>query len=114
MPSIEESLEATLAPKEDKRVSIKDILNTLFNTQAISQKSILSNTNITALLKMNAANRFLEDTYHIRITQFDTLIQDKLQYVISLEGRGREDFIKVIEATKDTIHIEQEGGILKR
>lgn len=114
MANLEESLEAVLTPREDKRVSIKDILNNLFSLTNIKQKSILSDTNISALMKMRAANEYLNDTYGFEITQFDRLIEDKLVFVISKDGRGRQDFVKVIESMRDTIYIEEKEGWFKR
>lgn len=114
MATIDDQLEV-LTQKEDKRVSIKDILNTLFQKDGMKQKSILSNTNISAILKMEAANQYLEEMYNFRITQFDILIIEKLQYIISEGGRGRTDFLKVIENMRDTITIdgEKQGGFFR-
>lgn len=107
MASIDEQLEVLTTKKEDKRVSIKDVVNLLFSPKGMEQKSILSNTNISAILKMVAANTYLQETYNFRITQFDVLTQAKLEYIISEGGRGRTDFLAVIENMRDTIQVEE-------
>ncbi len=111
MATIDDQMEA-MTLKDDKRVSIKDVVNLLFNPNGMNQKSVLSNSNISAILKMLSANQYLEETYDFRITQFDVLIQAKLEYIISESGRGRNDFLKVIENMRDTIQIDDtaKGG----
>lgn len=115
MPTIDEHMEMSISPKDDKRVSIKDIIEHLFKPTGMEQKSVLSNTNISAILKMVSANTYLEETYNFRITQFDVLTQAKLEYIISEGGRGRTDFLKVIENMRDTIYVDEEkkGGFFR-
>lgn len=114
MSTIDNQMEV-MTQKDDKRVSIKDVVTLLFKPSGMNQKSILSNTNINAILKMLSANQYLEETYDFRVTQFDILIEAKLEYIISESGRGRNDFLKVIENMRDSIHVEDEkkGGFFR-
>jgi hypothetical protein len=109
--TIESALEATLQPKEDKNINIRDILNKLFDLQEIEQKSILSECHVNAILKMRATNTYLAKNYGFTITLYDGLIDDKLQYIISKDARGRNDIIKVLEAMRDMpLPLEEKKG----
>lgn len=99
--TIESALEATLQPKEDKTINIRDILNKLFEVDEIEQKSILSELHVNTILKMNATNQYLSKYHNFRIDLYDSLINDKLKYIISKDARGRDDIIKVLEAMRE-------------
>lgn len=108
-----EDLFGTVQTKEDKRVSVKDLLHYIFRKEEIEQKTILSNENINAIIKMNATNNYLEDRYLFRIEIFDKLIEDKRINVISYQGRGRKDIIDAVKAMQDNnIQLEDKKGLL--
>lgn len=100
--TIEDALESTLQPKEDKSINIRDILNKLFEREEIEQKSILSEIHVNAILKMRATNSYLKKYHDFEIDLYTGLINDKLRYIISKDARGRDDIIRVLEAMRET------------
>jgi hypothetical protein len=99
--SIEDALEATLQPKEDKSINIRDILDKVFERMGLEQKSILSELHVNSILKMRATNTYLQKYHDFRIELYDGLISDKLEYIISKDARGRDDIIKILEAMRE-------------
>ena len=99
--TIEDTLEATLQPKEDKAINIKDVLDKVFELFAIEQKSILSETHVNAILKMRATNNYLTKYHDFHIDLYNGLIDDKLKYIISKDARGRNDIIAILEAMRE-------------
>lgn len=99
--TIEETLEATLQPKEDKAINIKDVLDKVFEIQGIEQKSVLSETHVNAILKMHATNNYLLLNHGFEVDLYNTLINDKLKYIISKDARGRNDIIAILEAMRE-------------
>lgn len=94
--------------KEDKRVNVKDILNFIFKEGDLEQLTVLSNDNINAIIKMQAANIYLKQYYGFKIDLFDALIDAKRINVISYKGRGRKDIIEAIKAMQDNNIISEE------
>ena len=94
-----------LEEQEDKRVNIKDILQLIFEKNHIEQQTILSNDNINAIIKLNALNNYMSNTYNFRFELFTSLIDDKRLNIISFNGRGRKDIIETVQAMQDQ-HIE--------
>jgi len=98
---------------EDKRVSIKDILNFVFESNNIEQKTILSGDNIDALIKMKALNKYLNDYYNLNIDLFDVIIKEKRVNIISHKGRGRKDILDSVLAMQQPIIEPEKTGFLK-
>ena len=94
--------------KEDKRVNVKDILNFIYKEGDLEQLTVLSNDNINAIIKMQAANIYLKQYYGFKIGLFDVLIDAKRINVISYKGRGRKDIIEAIKAMQDNNIISEE------
>ena len=97
----QEDMFGVMEAKEDKRVNVKDILDFVFKTLHIEQKTILSNDNINAIIKMQAVNRYLKNYYGFELDLYKGLISDKRVNVISLNGRGRNDIIDAVKAMQD-------------
>ena len=111
--SMDDLLIGNIEGKEDKRVSIKDILSIIFDKKGIEQQTVLSNQNINAIIKMQALNNYIERTYKFKFEIFTKLIDDKRLNIISLNGRGRTDIIESIQAMQENrIEIPEKKGLL--
>lgn len=88
---------------EDKRVSLMDVLNYTFRKDDIEQKTILSNTNIQALIKMKSVNKYLKSQFNFEIDLYKTLIDEKRLNIISYKGRGRDDIIRCIKSMNNSV-----------
>jgi hypothetical protein len=110
--SKENMLIGDLSETDDKRVSIKDILNFVFESPNIEQKTILSAENIDALIKMKATNVYLKKYYNLEIELYKTIIDEKRVNIISHKGRGRDDILKSVQAMQNPIiQNEEKRGI---
>ena len=92
---------------EDKRVSIKDILNHIFERQNIEQKTILASINIDGIIKMTMVNSYLKKTYGWEIDLYKVCIDEKRLNIISLNGRGRNDILDACRAMQNPIMQEE-------
>ena len=111
--SMDDLLIGNLEAKEDKRVSIKDVLEIIFDKKGIEQQTVLSNTNINAIIRMQALNKYVETAYNFKFEIFTKLIDDKRLNIISLNGRGRKDIIESIQAMQENrIEIPEKRGLL--
>ena len=98
---------------EDKRVSIKDILNHIFERQNIEQKTILAGINIDGIIKMTMVNSYLKKTYDWDIELYKVCIDEKRLNIISLNGRGRNDILDACRAMQNPIiQEENKKGLL--
>ena len=110
---LDDLLIGTTEAREDKRVSIKDILTSLFSKTWIEQQTILSNDNINAIIKINALNTYTKTYYNLEFEILKNLISDKRLNIISLNGTGRKDIIEIIRAMQDqTMEIPEKKGFL--
>lgn len=100
---VEESLFNRLSAREEKKVNIQDILNFIFRREELDQKTVLTNDNVNAIMRMNGVNAYCEMYYGFRLELFDRLIDDKRVNIISYKGRGRKDIIEAIKAMQDTV-----------
>lgn len=110
---IDDLLIGTTEAREDKRVSIKDILTSLFEKKWIEQQTILSNDNINAIIKIQALNRYTKIHYNMEFDLLKGLVDDKRINIISHNGTGRKDIIEIIRAMQEqTIEIPEKKGFL--
>lgn len=104
---IQDDMEISIATEQIKRVDVKDILEYLFRKADRNQKSILTYENLDALMRMRSANAYLRKYFGFRIEAWDLLIEDKLEYIISVNARGREDIIRTIQAMRESVVQEE-------
>ena len=101
-----------LQEPDDKRVSVKDILNFIFDKENIEQKTILSAKNIDALIKMKATNKHLKRIYGFDIRLYDIIIDEKRLNIISRDGKGRNDILDAVRAMQNPVIQKKKKGIL--
>lgn len=97
---------------EDKRTSIKDIFDFVTRKDNIEQKTMLSNDNIEAIIKMRAVNSHLKRYFGFTIELYDLLIEEKRFNIISLYGQGRKDLIKIVEAMQTQNNFEEKPKLI--
>jgi hypothetical protein len=95
------------APKSDHIgfESLFKMLNIILSEKQLEQKSRLTERNIHGIIKALAWNKYLADTYGFVIEPLNKLVEDKLVYIISLDGEGRKEIIEIVRA----IRAELEG-----
>ena len=105
---MDESFLVGMTSNEDKRTSLKEIFSYVFEPKNIEQKTILSNDNISAIIKMTAVNEHLERYFDFRIELYDKLIEEKRLNVISLYGQGRRDILNIVKSMQTQINADMQ------
>jgi len=83
-------------------------LNQALNESSFFAKSRITRRNVRGILRGNALQDYLMDKYGFRIRVLDTLIANKLQLVLSIDGKGRKEIEDVIG--KGVIKVEAKSG----
>lgn len=84
-------------------------LNLALNESSFYSKSDISNRNLRGILKASAFQDYLQQRYGFRIMVLDTLIINKLQNVLSVNGKGRQQIADIV--SKGTMKIEAKSGL---
>lgn len=105
---MDENFLVGMTSNEDKRTSLKEIFSYVFQLENIEQKTILSNDNISAIIKMTAVNEHLERYFDFRIELYDKLIEQKRLNVISLYGQGRRDILNIVKSMQTQINADMQ------
>lgn len=105
---MDNSLLLGMTNNEDKRTSLKEIFGFVFQRKDIEQKTILSNDNITAIIKMKAVNQHLKDYFGFEIGLYNTLIDEKRLNIISLYGQGRKDIQSIVKSMQAQINADMQ------
>jgi len=114
-----ESLEAMLAdselsgsPGDIEGFKVSELireLNLALNEYSFYSKSDITYRNLRGILKASAFQDYLHDKYGFRIRVLDTLISNKLQNVLSVSGKGRQQIADIV--SKGTMKIEAKSGL---
>jgi len=84
-------------------------LNNALNESSFYAKSNITERNLRGILRANAFQGYLYSRYGFRISALDKLIDNKLQQVLSVNGKGRKEIADII--SKGTIKAEVRSGI---
>jgi len=107
-----EDAEASGTSSEIEGFNISEViaeLNKALNESSFYAKSNISERNLRGILRANAFQGYLFSRYGFRITVLDSLIDSKLQQVLSVNGKGRKEIADII--SKGTIKAEVKSGI---
>ncbi len=109
-----DSLEALLEEPEESGsgvnleafnvVALIDELNKALNESSFYSKSRITSRNLRGILRSMAFQEYLFKRYGFRIESLDTLIEEKLKNVLSIDGRGRKEIMEMV--SKGTLKVE--------
>ncbi|MCC7574994.1 hypothetical protein KO361_05360 [Candidatus Woesearchaeota archaeon] len=93
----------------------------VFGNENIDQKSRLTRKNIKAIVKSNALNQYLKEKKFggnkkgvVQVPILDIVCKDTMIKVISVSGKGREEVIKMFEATAGMGFESQRMNMMER
>lgn len=96
----------TASETDDKKETMKEIFDYFLRPADIEQKTVLSNENIEAIIKMRAVNAHLKSYFDFTIELYDLLIEEKRKNIISWNGRGRNDMLSIVKNMQTQINTE--------
>lgn len=83
----------------------------VYSDKNIEKKTRLTATNIKGIIQLCTINRFFSEKYGFRITIYDEVIIRKMRLNISLNGRGREELLKLFDSLGSTFSEQRNLGL---
>ena len=115
---IQSDMENKIGIKEDKRVSIRDVIELLmkgFNERFF--KSHLSRRNIDGIIRARIYIEYMREEYGLEMSVTQELVNSKIDTVWSYDGQGMEKIVQIIEAMREQNLInaieEKKGGLFR-
>jgi len=84
-------------------------LDAALNANNFFAKSNITHRNLRGILRANAFQDYLMQIYGFRIVVLDNLIQNKIENVLSVKGKGRQEIADIV--SKGTMKIEAKSGV---
>ena len=98
MSNIQDAIENSIEIGEDKKQSIKDVVELLFRGFIEERlKTIITERHLRGIIRAKALNNYLQREYGFRLNDLDRIIEYKTHYIISLHGRGRDDILMIVK-----------------
>lgn len=91
-------------------------IESVLTTENKKRKSKLTGDNIKGIMQLSALNNFLEKNLgkEFRIDIYDKLIEDKLDYVVSYEGKGINDIIRGLSIIQPNVVGQMPATVIDR
>jgi hypothetical protein len=115
--AIDDDMEVAFAEEKDVINSFKDrmeAVNMFFSERNIDQKSRLMPVNVEGMIECGAINTFLQDSFGITDPIISKVCKEELSKTISLEGKGRDEVIKLFHAIEPTMNQPQIEEVLRK
>lgn len=99
--------------QEEKRVDVAEVigkLDKILNTGcAIESKTNITHKNRIGMMRAITYNKYLQVNYGFRIDLLDLLILENTRWITSINGKGRDEIIRAIEALQ--LKIQTSGSL---
>ncbi len=105
-----EELVTSLDMPETSQEGVNDIskvitaIDQILSNDNFKQKSLIEGFNTVGILNGLAINKYLEETLGFRNQIVDMIIIEKMQYILSVKGKGGERIIKGISSLQPEIN----------
>lgn len=97
---------------DTEHFKISDVVSELdkvLNISAFYAKGHITKRNLRGILRALSYQNYLFERYGFRIMALDTLIGEKIQRVLSVDGKGRKEIIDMV--AKGTLKIDAHSGV---